>query len=492
MRIGREDKMIRKGLAILVIILFIGMIYTPSISSKVEQSSMSTLGGDTLYVGGNGPGNYTKIQDAIDNANEGDTVFVYDDSSPYLERLKIETRINLIGEDKGSTIIDGESSGIVIQIFADGVQISGFTIQRSGVYGGHGIRVESNDNTIYDNVFHDNPYGIMLVKSENNTINDNVFTNERAGIVFNGNCTDNIIFGNIFIGDGLLLWNGDENRIFNNTVNGKPLIYLEDESNLLLEGDAGQIVLVDCENITVENYIFKTVATGIQLLRSSNCLIAHNRVTEGYYSIYLNYFSNNNTIYGNMINESYLGLYGYQASNGNSISSNSFFRCERGIEFDGVTDNVIYNNYFEFCELSIGIWSSYNMNISENIFYLADTGLNLIKSNSSTILKNWFTDCTIGIIVTTSWGNSICKNTFEGELFRVKWHALLSVGLRDSNDSYFLNNFWSGNYWGRSRILPKPIFGLRLFHPFIFVIILPVVQFDWHPAQEPYDTGGNP
>ncbi|MEF8847999.1 MAG: hypothetical protein V5A68_02570 [Candidatus Thermoplasmatota archaeon] len=29
-----------------------------------------------LYVGGRGPGNYSTIQNAIDNANTGDTVFV--------------------------------------------------------------------------------------------------------------------------------------------------------------------------------------------------------------------------------------------------------------------------------------------------------------------------------------------------------------------------------------------------------------------------------
>jgi hypothetical protein len=33
--------------------------------------------GNILYVGGGGPGNYTKIQDAINNAINGDTIFVF-------------------------------------------------------------------------------------------------------------------------------------------------------------------------------------------------------------------------------------------------------------------------------------------------------------------------------------------------------------------------------------------------------------------------------
>ena len=51
-----------------------------------------------MYVGGSGPNNYTTIQSAIDDAVDGDTVFVYDDSSPYREHLLIETSINLLGE----------------------------------------------------------------------------------------------------------------------------------------------------------------------------------------------------------------------------------------------------------------------------------------------------------------------------------------------------------------------------------------------------------
>ena len=36
------------------------------------------IDGDTLYVGGDGPNNYTTIQSAIDDAVDGNTVFVYD------------------------------------------------------------------------------------------------------------------------------------------------------------------------------------------------------------------------------------------------------------------------------------------------------------------------------------------------------------------------------------------------------------------------------
>ena len=62
------------------------------------------VNGNTLYVGGSGPGNYSTIQSAIDAANPGDTIFVY--SGTYNEYLYLEKTINLIGENKDTTLIN--------------------------------------------------------------------------------------------------------------------------------------------------------------------------------------------------------------------------------------------------------------------------------------------------------------------------------------------------------------------------------------------------
>ena len=59
----------KKILTIGIMLLFIGMnIATATGINVVEQSKVVTLGGNILYVGGNGTGNYSKIQDAIDAA----------------------------------------------------------------------------------------------------------------------------------------------------------------------------------------------------------------------------------------------------------------------------------------------------------------------------------------------------------------------------------------------------------------------------------------
>ncbi len=113
----------KKILVIGVILLFIGSGNIPAAAQDTEKQSSR---GNWLYVGGSGPGNYSRIQDAINDSHDGDTVFVYDDSSPYYENLIVNNSINLKGENKTSTIIDGQGRNDVVFILANNVNISNF------------------------------------------------------------------------------------------------------------------------------------------------------------------------------------------------------------------------------------------------------------------------------------------------------------------------------------------------------------------------------
>jgi hypothetical protein len=69
--------LVRKCVAMGIIFLFVGTCI-PAVEQDTEEQSLLTSSGSWLYVGGSGPGNYTRIQDAVDNASDGDTVFVFD------------------------------------------------------------------------------------------------------------------------------------------------------------------------------------------------------------------------------------------------------------------------------------------------------------------------------------------------------------------------------------------------------------------------------
>ena len=271
---------VKKGLAVAVLLLFISVSVIPSTgTTDVKQMAMPTSSGNTLYVGGNGTGNYSKIQDAIDNASDGDTVFVYDDSSPHYENVVVDKSINLIGEDKETTIIDGGKIDDVINVTADRVNISGFTIQNCGnktlyIYSDAGIDVRADYCTISGNIFISNcANGIALLWANNNVISDNILVdNEHTGIH--------------------LSHYSNNNTIRNNTVEqSHNAIYLiiKCENNTIINNIASYCELAginfywDCNNnIVSENTIINNYEHGIWLYDSHNNSFFHNTLVNNW------------------------------------------------------------------------------------------------------------------------------------------------------------------------------------------------------------------
>ncbi len=184
----------KKGLAIGIIFLFIGTSVIPSTSQTIEKSSSASRG-NTLYVGGSGPGNYTRIQDAINDSLDGDTILVYDDNSPYRERIVVDKSILLIGENKDTTIIEG-SNGTVVRFSVNKVRISGFTIRHSGPGVSTGIKASTSNNIISNNIIIGHLYGIFLFGS-NNTINSNFIISNEEGIRLDGSINNTIYWNEL-------------------------------------------------------------------------------------------------------------------------------------------------------------------------------------------------------------------------------------------------------------------------------------------------------
>ena len=214
----------RKGLVIGILILMLGVNIGSSFAGDVDVKTISSVGfdGNTLYVGGLGPNNYTTIQSAIDDAVDGDTVFVYDDSSPYYENIVVNKPINLFGEDRNTTVIHVVRGTTVVDIIADGVNVTGFTIEGEGNNVGILIRRYSN-STISNNNISNCIFGIDLWESKNIIVSENFFdscdvsiTSHGSGIVISGN-TLNSSKTLDFLGD-ITSFGGSNNIIVNNTL----------------------------------------------------------------------------------------------------------------------------------------------------------------------------------------------------------------------------------------------------------------------------------
>lgn len=172
------------------ILIFICFSFLPSISSEEITTQI-------LYVGGNGAGNYTRIQEALENASADDTVYVF--PGRYYETLRITTPIHLIGSEVNTTIIDGGNEDFVVTLEAGNSTLSGFTITHSQQkFPFAGVYVISNHNTIAENILTDNFYGMQLGHSASYNLiaNNTISHNGRCGIYFN-HASHNSLIGNV-------------------------------------------------------------------------------------------------------------------------------------------------------------------------------------------------------------------------------------------------------------------------------------------------------
>ena len=435
------------------------------------------------------PYDFPTIQQAVNAANPGDTVFVY--TGIYYENVMIDKSITLIGESKETTIINGNGNGDVVYVSASQVSISGFTIKNdySRIYCGVNIHFSTNnsimgniirnsrdgislssscDNIITHNIISFNSnHGIFLRSSNsNNTIISNIISDNSEGIVLSAS-NGNTINDNSFFNDGLIVMNSYHNVITNNSVNGKPLIYLEEESDIIIGNtdDVGQVVLVNCTNITIHNQHLSDTSAGIELWGTHHCLITSNIISNNSVGIYLRY-SDSNTIKGNTISStvSWDGISIWECSNNtiinNTISSSNWY----GIYLIHSSSNYIIDNTLNANNLQ-GIYfqSSSSNTIADNIISNNNDGIFLHASSSNTIASNTISLNSMYGLWTShgSSRNSITGNTISDNICGVELSFSSSDNCiyhnnlinNDQNAYDVCNNLWynevlrEGNYW---------------------------------------------
>ena len=309
---------------------------------------------------------YTSIQEAINNATDGASLYV--GQGQYLEHPWINRSLNLIGENKENTILDGSSNGTVLYVNADNVSISDFKIQYSGCAcsGYCGINMESNHQNI--NITNNNlvsdGFAIQMVNVQKVLIirNNITFSNDYCLVVHDSTQVSVI-----------------ENNIANNLYG----IDVENSTHIIFSNN----------NITNSQ-------DGISLIVSANNTITGNLIgSNAMYGIYINQ-SNNNTFYHNRIQ-----------ANGRQVSSrNSTNKWDNGLEgnywsnYTGVdTDNDGIGNTPQVVD-SQNIDNFPLVGISSDYHFSANQDVNVI-SNSTIDSCEFIAPNSIKVQVSNTTGN---------------------------------------------------------------------------------------
>lgn len=350
---------------------------------------------------------YRFIQDGIDNASSGDTIFVF--SGIYYECLEIGKSINLIGENKDSAII---TEGVEIS-FIDHVKVSGFKIK------GTFLVNEVSDVAITKNIITDISndesfvYGIKL-NGYNNTIADNTITNIESlttrghvtGINLKGSyntVTANTITDLNDEAYGLYV-SGSYNAVTDNTITD------------LNEKSIGIYIGWSSNSTIIGNTITNIVGIGVWIKGSHHSTIKDNIITniaDDFFAVGINVFlSSHDIIEGNIIAN----------VNGGSFSV--------GVALDASSNITITGNDINKVQ---SIFNGYGI-------YLMDSTCNFITHNN-------FID------------NSECAG-FLFTHYLEEEESFNGGEIPDSFDETKINSTnWDQNYWNRPKLLPKTILG---------------------------------
>jgi len=332
------------------------------------------------------PMDYLTIQKAINIASPSNSIQVA--QGTYYERLVVNKTVTLTGENRETTIIDGNKTGIPVWIAANNVTIGNFTIQKSTQYQ-YGIYVsQSSGVNILNNFIINNNVGVMLWNSDNvQVINNTITSNNIYGLMVDYG-TANLVSRNNIASNGyggIYLWfssfnvlrdnsmtqngaywnshnldiQGDTtNRAASllhymqdidssNTINGMPILYFMNLHDFVIDSNSfpsvGYLGVVNSTKVDVEGLSVSSNGQGILFAHTKNSTITNTNVHDNAVGIQL-VFSD-----FNLISNSSVGLWNgrgieFISSNGNTVTQNTLLGNYDSFRMVSSDDNILIRN----------------------------------------------------------------------------------------------------------------------------------------------------
>jgi len=325
----------------------------------------------------------------------------------------------------------------------------------------------SNNNTVTNNIL-SGSYDMGLLSSENNTIMNNIMGSGFWAQIYMEGSSYNTFQNNTFYSadyDGVEIYSSSHNTFSNNTltkggifvyesynniikdniINNKPLIYLEGISDYFFSGDAGQIVIVNCNNMTISNQNISQINQGLELFKTNDSIIFNcNFSSNKFQGIYSAFSDNNKFINITLKNNWGEGIYLYNCNETEISYSN--INPNWGVGICTLESHYAYfhNNTIKGrdCNGIEMISSNYNTicfnEITHHVYGF--TAFMIEDSHHNNIFNNNINSNSCGFFTYNCKNLSIYHNAFIGNK--------LTEGENDGENNSWDNGYPSGgNYW---------------------------------------------
>ncbi len=376
-----------------------------SMAMYIKSSSNITLLNNIVQGGGNGIRVVSSSNITIANSNITGT---------YEWGIELENSYNV-------SIIDS----MITQTYYYGLYLvnsENNTIQNNNIsYNSYGIFItsNSNNNSLISNLIENNQnHGIHVAVSNNNSLISNDIRNNGGFGVYLEGSRFSVIRNNDFTNDGLFVYNSYDNNVEDNKVNGKPLVYLENEVDITISY-AGQVILINSLDILIIAVDCSSADVGIELWRT-----------------------NSSSIYNSVIKNNIYGIYMYETDDNSVFSSTISGSSDKGIYIYKSDYPYIHNTVFNSNIFGVYASETWLLYIENNSFFNNDVGAALLGTNHSEIKENNFDGNNDGLKLTNSNDNDIINNTVINNKNN-------GIEIYQSTQNYLVNNtIMNNSYYG--------------------------------------------
>ncbi len=389
-----------------MILIIIILSSTTGFSKFLEKEFKSdfTSYSNIIFVKDDGTADYITIQEAINNANFADIIFVYE--GIYNETLIIDKTLIIEGEKKSTTIINGMYDEKVVHIKADNVVFKDFTVKNSnGFKENAAIYIENDNITISNSIIFRTRTGIIVDNSSNIKIENCLLHTNGEGIWIKNSYSLNIKNSEL-CHNGISINIYKSRNIFFGKLNVHECgiaFFINDSSNIEFfscasydnNDNGGGVFFYNSHNIFVENHNAIHNGVGFKIVNSTN--------------IYINKCSlENNTHFTFWIQKKSNNIYINKCNIINNI--------RHGIHITDSTCNLknsnIYNNYIDSVFTQNSVVYAENNYWGSKLGPVFSKGFRLVNKLSKDFGKIMFLPWSIRYFE-NSGSNWIIKNLFE-------------------------------------------------------------------------------